>query len=207
MPAAGYRLADDNPLRFTLAGCLENRDAGVDLAQAGSAAISRPSASSFRSQAAWASKAARSAPLMVAMKVIPWRTHEKDPLVQAPILSLLRVLGMPQRRLREGHRTHRQSERSQSRLVPGVGEPPGGMGQNPCKGRKPEATASPRRCPERPFARAAGLSLVGVDVSTLGGSARGLLLAGRSGSAFRVRRGCAASRRRERPRLPTWPQW
>ena len=37
MPAAGYRFADDNPLRFTLAGCLENRHAGVDLAQHGPA--------------------------------------------------------------------------------------------------------------------------------------------------------------------------
>ena len=34
IPAAGHRFAGDNPLRFTLAGCLENRDAGVDLAQA-----------------------------------------------------------------------------------------------------------------------------------------------------------------------------
>ena len=131
----------------------------------GPAAISRPPASSFRNQAAWASKAAHSAPLMVAMKSSRGGCRN-DPLAHAPILPLLRAPGMPRRRLREGHRAPRQFERRPSRLVPGVGEPPGGMGQNPCKGRKPEATASPRRCPERPFARAAGLSLGGVDVST-----------------------------------------
>ena len=105
----------------------------------GPAAISRPSASS---------------PLGAADgrdEVIPWRMHEKDPVAHALILPLLRALGRHGVGCEKGHR---------------VGEPLGGTGQNPCKGRKPEAMASPRRCPERPFARAAGLSLVGVDART-----------------------------------------
>ena len=99
-------------------------------------------------------------------EVIPWRMHEKDPLAHAPILPLLRALG------RHGAGYEKATEHvvslsaAKAWLVPGAGEPPGGTGQNPCKGRKPEAMASPRRCPERPFARAAGLSLVGVDAST-----------------------------------------
>ena len=132
----------------------------------GPAAISRPSASSLRSQAAWASKAARSAPLMVAMKSSRAGCMKTDPLAHAPILPLLRALGRHGAGCENATRARRQSERSQGRLVPGVGEPLGGTGQNPCKRRKPEAMASPRRCPERPFARAAGLSPVGVDART-----------------------------------------
>ena len=85
----------------------------------------------------------------------------KDPLAHAPILPLLRALGMPRRRLREGNRTRRQPERSQSRLVPGASEPPGGTGQNPCKKRKPEATASPRAMP-RTAIRACRRTITGV---------------------------------------------
>ena len=49
----------------------------------GPAAISRPSTSSLRSQAAWASKAARSVPLMVAMKSSRGGCMKKNPLAHA----------------------------------------------------------------------------------------------------------------------------
>ena len=68
MPAAGYRFAGDNPLRFTLAGCLENRHVGVDLAQARARRNQQAVGQQLPQPGDWASKAARSAPLMVAMK-------------------------------------------------------------------------------------------------------------------------------------------
>jgi hypothetical protein len=56
-------------LRFTFAGCLENRHAGVDPAHARARRNQQAVGSSFRSEAASVGvKAAHSAPLMVAMK-------------------------------------------------------------------------------------------------------------------------------------------
>ena len=134
IPAAGYRLVGDNLLRLTLTGRLENRDAGVDPAQA----------RARRNQQAVGQQlpqpggvGVERSPLGAAHgrdEVIPWRMHEKDPLAHAPTLPLLWALRMPRCRPREDHRARRQSERSQSRRAPGAGEPLGGTSQNPCKG-------------------------------------------------------------------------
>ena len=133
----------------------------------GSAAISRPSASSFRSQATWASKAARSVPLMVAMKSSRGGRMKKTHSFRLRSCHFCGCWGCHGAGCEKATEHIASLSAAKVGWVPGVGEPLGGMGQNPCKGRKPEATASPRRCPERPFARAAGLSLVGVDVSTI----------------------------------------
>ena len=130
IPAAGHRLAGDDPPCFLFAGSLENRDAGVDLAQA---RARRDQQAVGQQPAQPGAVSVEGSPLGAAHgrdEVIPWRMHEKDPLAHAPILPLPRALRMPRRRRREGHR------------------------------------ASPRRCPGRPFTRAAGPSLAGVDVST-----------------------------------------
>ncbi len=68
---------------------------------------------------------------------------KQDPLAHAPILPLLRALGRHGVGCEKATRARRQSERSQGRLVPGVGEPLGGRARTPCKRRKPEAMASP----------------------------------------------------------------
>ena len=68
----------------------------------GPAAISRPSASSLRSQAAG------SVPLMVAMKSSRGGCMKKDPVAHAPILPLLRALGCHGVGCEKGHRARRQ---------------------------------------------------------------------------------------------------
>ena len=80
-------------MRFPLAGGLEDRDAGVDLAQA---RARRDQQVIGQQPVQPGGVGVESSPLGAAHgrdEVIPWRMHEKDPLAHAPILPLVRALG------------------------------------------------------------------------------------------------------------------
>ena len=132
----------------------------------GPAATSRPSASSFRVRRR--GRRTQFARCCYGRdEVIPWRMHEKDPTCSRPDpatpVGAAEDATVPA--VRRPPSTC-QSERGQKQ----AGRPEAGEAwryeSEPMRGEA-EATASPRRCLERPYAaRAAGLSLGGVDAST-----------------------------------------